>query len=135
MFLKQLKMSWKVIVIILIVIVLVVVSIVIWKKVQKKIELKNAEKAFEESQVSGTTTGGTTYTFNGATVATQVHEALHGYLWEYEEDAITAINNVPREFMKSVRDAYRRMYNLDMLADIQKYFDEGNFERVRAQLM
>lgn len=128
-------MSWKVIVIILIIAVLIVASIVIWKKVQKKIELKNAEKAFEQSQVSGTTQSGTPYTFNGATVATQVYQDLHGYPWEYEEDAITAINNVPKEFMKSVIDAYRRMYRLDMLADVQKYFDKGNFERVRAQFM
>ena len=97
-------------------------------------DARRAQQAFDHSEVTGTKDG-QAYTFNGATVAEQVYSCLHGYPWEYEQEAIVAINNVPKEFMPLVSKAYMSMYKLDLQADIQKYFDKGNFDKVRAQFM
>lgn len=127
-------MKLKILIIVLIIIALVIVSIIVTKKVKKRIDISRANKAFEESGITGTVAG-VPYAFNGATVASQVYQDLHGYPWEYEQDAITAINNVPKQFMKSVSDAYMTMYKLNLLEDVQKYFDAGNFDKVRSQFM
>jgi len=127
-------MSTKLIIILLLVIAVVVITIIVVKKTKAKRAQKVAQHSFENSQVTGST-GGVAYTFNGATVASQVHEALHGYPWEYEQDAIVAINNTPKQFMPLVIKAYMDMFKLDLKTDLIKYFDKGNFEKVRHQFM
>ncbi len=138
-------MSFKVklIIAILIIVAIIVISIIIAKKVKTARTAREAAQSYESSFVTGTT-GGQAYSFNGATVASEVYNALHyDCMWgacEYEGAAVSAINNVPKAFMKVVNDAWNKEYQKKvdgrtLQQDLKKYLSESNWNAVRSQFM
>jgi len=133
----------KIIIFILIIVALIIISIIIAKKVKKAKIARDAAKNYNESFVTGNT-GGQAYSFNGATVASEVYNALHyDCMWgacEYEGAAVSAINNVPKAFMKVVNDAWNKEYQSKvdgrtLQQDLKKYLSEENWNAVRSQFM
>lgn len=122
-------------IIIIIVIILIIATYVIAKKVKKRLASRKAEKEFEASAISGVI-GGTQYSINPASVATEIHDAFYDNDWfgasEDEEKAIIAINNVPKNFVPLVSQAYYSMFKLNLNAEMQKYLDV-EYDKVRSQ--
>lgn len=133
----------KIIIFVLIIVALIIISIIVTKKVKKAKIARDAAKNYNESFVTGTTAG-QAYSFNGATVASEVYNALHyDCMWgacEYEGAAVSAINNVPKAFMKVVNDAWNKEYQSKvdgrtLQQDLKKYLSDANWNAVRSQFM
>jgi len=117
------------------IVIVIIIIMIISKKVANKIKQRKAEKLFQKSSINGTVNG-QPYSLNPATVAQEINDAFHDNDWfgmsEDEEKAIVAINNVPKQFVPLVADAYLKMFSKNLSGEMVKYLGD-DYKKVRAQ--
>ena len=106
----------------------------------KAAERKRANKAYQNSQVTGASPGGSgqPVTVNIAQIADGIYDAFYNNDWfgwtEDEDRAIALLLSIPKEYVKDLANMYTSMHKESLYTDFTKYLSSSDYEKVSAWL-
>ena len=110
------------------------------RSLNKAAERRSALKAYQQSQVTGASPGGSgqPVTVNLAQKASEIYDAFYNNDWfgwtEDEDRAIAALMSVPKEYVKDLANLYNSLHSENLYSDFTKFLSSDDYSKVSAWL-
>lgn len=106
------------------------------RSLNKAAERRRALKAYQQSQVTGASPGGSgqPVTVNLAQKAGEIYDAFYNNDWfgwtEDEDRAIAALMSVPKEYVKDLANLYNSLHSENLYTDFTKFLSSDDYSKV-----